>query len=146
MRGGGRMSPAPRRPSVLLVREAEHQLTSSGCCGRLEGDFLRDARGRPALPEKRAAVEELGPLYRALRARYGQEIDLQIVDPRSFVTLLPLLVRDFRRYGVGVREALRTLTSTPVQGVIVNGRLVARGDWPSADSVVDAIEGGAGGR
>lgn len=138
MRGDGSVN-APRS-CVVLVREAEEQLSSSGCCGRLEGDFLRRPDGERAFPERRAAVEALGPLYQSLRARYGNTVDIHVIDPRSFVTLIPLLLRDFWRHGVGVREALRTLTGTPVRAVIVNGRLVAGGAWPAPDLVFEAVD------
>jgi hypothetical protein len=49
------------RPSVILVREWEQQLSSSGCCGRIEGDFLSKPGGQPTFPERRAAVEAMGP-------------------------------------------------------------------------------------
>jgi hypothetical protein len=127
------------RPSVILVREWEQQLSSSGCCGRIEGDFLSKPGGQPSFPERRAAVEAMGPLYRGLRERYGDTIDLQVADPRSFITLIPLLVRDFRRHRVGLRTAIRTLTRTPVTGVIVNGELIATGAWPPLEDVAEAI-------
>lgn len=126
------------RPSVLLIREWEQQMTSSGCCGRLEGDFLVQ-RGTRCFPERRRQMEAMGPLYRELRAGYGDDVEIHVVDPRNLVTLVGLLVRDFRAHGVRLGEALRTLFGLPVTGVVVNGRLVARGRWPEPREVRAAL-------
>lgn len=126
------------RPSVILVREWERQMSSSGCCGRLEGDFLV-SRGERCFPERRRVMEGMGPLYRRLRDRYGSSVDLHVVDPRNLVSLLPLLIRDARAHGGGVWSALRTLFGLPVTGVVVNGRLVARGRWPEPEEIEEAL-------
>lgn len=132
------------KPSVILVREWEAQMSGSGCCGRLEGDFL-GCDGEPAAPERRAVMETMGPLYQALRSRLGDDADIEVVDPRN-VSLFFLLVRDFWRFRVGVVEALRTLARIPIQAVVVNGRLVARGEWPTAEEVVAIVDGARPGR
>jgi len=84
-------------------------------------------------------MERMGPLYRSLRERYGEAIDLDVVDPRN-VSLFFLLLRDFWAYRVGFGEALRTLTRIPIQAVVVNGRIVARGEWPDVEDVAAIIE------
>jgi hypothetical protein len=123
-------------PSILLIREWEAQMSGSGCCGRLEGDFLQ-CDGEPFLPERRAAMESMGPLYRALKEQLGDSAEIEVVDPRNF-SLFFLLLRDFWRYRVGLGSALRTLARIPVQAVVVNGRIVARGPWPEAEEVLAA--------
>lgn len=128
----------PHPPSVLLIREWEGQTSGSGCCGRLEGD-LPFCEQQTLAPERRAVMERMGPLYQALRKRFGSSIELEVVDPRN-VSLLFLLVRDFRRYGVGFGSALRTLARIPVQAVVVNGRIVARGEWPDPEEVARMLE------
>ena len=100
------------RASVIFIREWEQQMSSSGCCGRLEGDFLTRG-GEPVFPERRAVMESLGPLYCDVRRRYGARAEVQVIDPRNFVGLLALLVRDFWAYRVGARDVLRTLTRLP---------------------------------
>jgi hypothetical protein len=62
-----------------------------------------------------------------------------VVDPRN-VSLIFLLVRDFVRYRVGWAQALRTLARIPVQAVVVNGRVIARGEWPDAEEVARILE------
>ena len=117
-------------------------MSSSGCCGRLEGEFLLSHDdGARAFPERRKQMEAMGPLYRAIRERFGDDVDVQVVDPRNMLTLLVLLAADFRRFGVPLRQALWTLTHIPVQGVVVNGRLVARGSWPEVAPMIRLVEG-----
>ena len=128
----------PPRPSVILVREWEQQLTGSGCCGKLEGDFL-GCRGEEVFAERRAIMERMGPVYRALRSRFGDAVDLQVVDPRN-ASLFFLLLRDFRAYRVAPRSALATLFGLPKQGVIVNGALVDRTTHPNAERIVAIVE------
>jgi hypothetical protein len=129
------------RPSVLLIREWEQQMSSSGCCGRLEGDFLAPG-GKRCFPERRDIMESMGPLYRELRSRFGDAVEINVVDPRNFGTLLALLARDFRRHRPAVRDIVRTVSHFSVTSVIVNGRLLTRGSWPSVDDVAAALEQG----
>jgi hypothetical protein len=126
-------------PSVILIREWEAQTSGSGCCGRLEGDFLPCGDSQPVAAERRAVMERMGPLYRTLRERFGESIDLDVVDPRN-ATLFFMLIRDFWTFRVGLGQAIRTLARIPIQAVVVNGRLVARGEWPDAEDVVAIIE------
>lgn len=132
------MSTQPRPNSILLIREWEGQTSGSGCCGRLEGD-LPFCETQTFAPERRAVMERMGPLYVELRRRFGDTAEIDVVDPRN-VSLLFFLVRDFWRYRVGLGAALRTLAKIPIQAVIVNGRIVARGEWPDADVVEAALE------
>ena len=126
------------RPSVILVREWEAQLSGSGCCGRLEGDFLaRD--GEPIFRERRACMEAMAPLSRALRERFGDAIELQVLDPRN-PALFFLLLRDFWAFRVGLVEALKTIGRLPIQAVVLNGKLLSRGEWPDPLEVVEILE------
>lgn len=124
-----------RKHSILLIREWEAQMSGSGCCGRLEGDFPFSDGKPDVAPERRAVMERMGPLYMALRERFGETADIEVVDPRN-VSLFFLLIRDFWRYRVGLIEALRTLARIPIQAVVVNGRMVARGKWPEAATIL----------
>lgn len=127
-----------KRPSVILIREWEEQLSGSGCCGRVEGDFLNRER-EPAFRERRACMEAMAPLSRALREKFGDTIELQVVDPRNSF-LVFLLLRDFWAFRVGFVEALKTIGRLPIQAVVVNGRLISRGEWPDPPEVVRILE------
>jgi len=127
------------KPSVVLVREWEQQMSGSGCCGRLEGDVLGSGGDR-IFPERRVIMEAMGPLYRRLRGRFGDGLDLLVVDPRNQISMVPRLVRDFWRYGVRWGDALRTLRDINTSSVVINGRLFSRGAWPPAEAVIVEIE------
>ncbi len=126
------------RPSVILIREWEGQLTGSGCCGRVGGDFLT-REGEPVFRERRACMEAMAPLSRTLRERFGDAIELEVVDPRN-TFLVFLLLRDFWAFRVGFVEALKTIGRLPIQAVVVNGRLISRGEWPDPLEVVQILE------
>ena len=126
------------RPSVILIREWEEQLSGSGCCGRVGGDFLT-RQGEPTFRERRACMEAMAPLSRTLRERFGDAIELQVLDPRN-PALFFLLLRDFWAFRLGVVEALKTMGRLPVQAVVVNGRLLSRGEWPDPLDVVGVLE------
>jgi hypothetical protein len=118
----------PRASSVILIREWEQQMSSSSCCGRLAGDLLSwTTEGESCFPERRRAMEQMGRIYRSAREQYGENAEVRVVDPRNLLSLIPLLLRDFRRYRVGVRTALRTISGITVASVVVNGRLVPAG-------------------
>jgi hypothetical protein len=125
------------KPSVILVREWEQQLTGSGCCGKLAGDFAVCA-GERVFAERRAIMERMGPVYRTLKERFGDGVELQVVDPRNF-GLLWLLLRDLRRFRVGLGASLATLSRVGTHAVVVNGRLADRTDRPDAERIASLV-------
>ena len=126
------------KPSILLIREWEGQTSGSGCCGKLEGDFLVCGKSQPVAPGQRSIMERMGPLYMALKRELGDSADIEVIDPRN-VSLFFFLLRDFWRFRVGLAQALRTLFGIPVQAVVVNGRVVARGQWPDPEEVLALV-------
>lgn len=84
-------------------------------------------------------MEAMAPLSRTLRERFGDAIELQVLDPRN-PALLFLLLRDFWAFRVGLVESLKTIGRLPVQAVVVNGRLVSRGEWPDPLEVVQLLD------
>lgn len=132
-----------RKPSVLLVREWEQQLTGSGCCGKLEGDFLGCGEGA-VFRDRRELMERMGRVYRAIKERFGDTVELQIVDPRN-VGLLLMLARDLLAFRPGLGPALATLSRLPKQGVIANGRLIDRSPDPDPERIVQLLDGLVGG-
>jgi hypothetical protein len=123
------------RPSVILIRTTGE--ADCGCC-RIPQSALPFQNQDPAFAEQRATMDRMGVVYRALRERFGQAIDLQIVDPRN-IALPILLVRDSWTNQVGLGEAMRTLAGIPMQGVIVNGRIVDESAAPDAREIVDLV-------
>jgi len=125
------------KPRILLIREWEGQTSGSGCCGRLEGDFLVCGESQPVAPGQRSIMERMGPLYMSLKRELGDSADIEVIDPRN-VSLFFFLLHDFWRFNVGITQALKTLARIPIQAVVVNGRIVARGEWPDAEKVLAA--------
>ena len=84
-------------------------------------------------------MEAMAPLSRTLRERFGDAIELQVLDPRN-PALVFLLLRDFWAFRVGLVEALKTIGGLPIQAVVVNGRLLSRGEWPDPSEVVQILD------
>lgn len=137
-RPAGRRKSGGRKPSVIFVREWEQQMSGSGCCGRLGGDVLA-ANGAPIFAERRALMEGMGPLYRAIKQAFGDRVEVLVVDPRNQISLLPRLVRDAWRFHVGPAAALRTASAMSIPTVIVNARIFARGAWPEVDTMLSHL-------
>lgn len=121
--------------SVILVREWEQQLSGSGCCGRLQGDLLNLNSGQPIFAERRAIMEGMGPLYRMIRATFGERVNLEVIDPRNQIALIPRLCLDFWRYRVDSRGVWRSLSGLSTSTVYVNGRLFSAGPWPDPEAL-----------
>jgi hypothetical protein len=61
------------------------------------------------------------------------------VDPRNLFTICALILRDARAHSLSIWKALRTLFRIPVTGVVVNGRLLARGRWPEVSELKEVL-------
>lgn len=125
---------------VLLVREWDQQTTGSGCCGRLEGG-TSELAGAADFRRTRLDMEAMGAVYRALVAELPAHVaDVQIVDPRNLTFLLPGIVGDARRAGLGWVEAGRQVVRGCGQGaIVVDGRVVSQGAVPSPDDAVALV-------
>lgn len=123
------------RHRVLLVRPWETARTGSGCCGGGTGGVCVEGwHDDPEARRERAARQPLGAVYRAVRASLPSDVALEIVDPQNTLFLLPAIVTDARRHGLGWRAALRELArGWASSSIIVNGRLVSRGELPTPD-------------
>lgn len=124
---------------VLLVRQWDAQTTGGSCCGRLEGAGAEF--GGDEFAHNRCAMEEMGAVYRALRSELPN-VDIQVVDPRNVTWLVPTIYRDARRGGASRGDAARTvLRGVSYTAIIVDGRIVARGEVPGPEAAVDAVLG-----
>lgn len=125
------------RPRVILVREWDSQHTGSGCCGTLGGDDAEVGAGDWA--HSRTLMEGVGAVYRALRAEYGDAIDLEVVDPRNTAWLLPATWRDARQEGASRAEAWRSVRDGTANGAVVCGGQVVGSATADPAEVVDQV-------
>jgi len=132
-----------RRPSVILIRELDEQVSGGRCTCRARNELFRSRD--PAFAERRQVMERMGELYRMLRYRFQKTIDVQIVDPRN-ITLPVVLVGEFFSHRVGFRDALRTLFRMPPHAVLVNGRIVDTTRAPDIPAIVTLVASALEGR
>ena len=124
---------------VILVREWDAQVGSSGCCGRL-GGLDCDVGEEHTFAHARADMEAMGAVYQALHAEFGDVIDLQVVDPRNTVWLVPTIWRDARARGYSAGQTWRQIRRGAAQGaVICEGKVLHTGAPPDPTDIVDAV-------
>jgi hypothetical protein len=126
---------------LILIREIDQQMSGSGCCGRIEGDATQWGQDECVFVERRERMMRVGEVYRAVRHTFGDEVQISIVDPRNFVSLIPLVVRDAFRFHVPALTALRAMASVSLTTGILDAQLLFRGTLPSPAEVVDSIAG-----
>ncbi|HUE96481.1 MAG TPA: hypothetical protein VMN39_07460 [Longimicrobiaceae bacterium] len=129
----------PSMHHLILVREIDQQMSSSGCCGRIEGDAAFWGPDGCTFPDRREKMERVGEIYRAVRGTYGDAVTITIVDPRNFVSFLPLVARDAFRFGVPIGTALRALTATSLSTAVFDGQLLYAGRIPAPAEVLGLI-------
>ncbi|HZI97395.1 MAG TPA: hypothetical protein VFD41_07715 [Actinomycetales bacterium] len=81
----------------------------------------------------------MGAVYRALRQELP-DTELTVVDPRNTVWLLPTLVRDARRRGLGWGAVVRQLTlATRASAIVADGLVVSSGPVPAVGEAVRRV-------
>lgn len=121
---------------VVLVRGARSVVGSGGCCSADVRPFDDGGSHRHGLP-----ADELGEVYRALRAALPADVAVEVVSPSNWLWLLPALVRDGRRRGLRGRALLRSVRSgLAVSSLVVDGAVLSSGRLPSPAAAVAAVE------
>lgn len=128
---------------LILVREIDQQMSGSGCCGRVEGDLTGwvGSGEKCFFPERRALMDSIGAIYRAVRREFGEQVEITVVDPRNQLAFLPLVLRDAMRFRVPLLTALQAAFSASVATGILDGQVLFRGEVPSADEALACIAG-----
>jgi len=125
---------------LILVRETDAQMSGSGCCGRLGGvdNELGDAE---TYAHTRREMESMGGVYRALKDDlFDEDMEFEVVDPRNMVWLVPAIVRDGRRHGRQVRDAISQVRrGIAYNAVILDGKVLFHGNVPSPEEAVGAV-------
>ncbi len=126
------------RHQVILIRDWDVQVSGSGCCGRLSGgdSVLADSK---TFAEARSGMQAMGEVYRALSSAYGERVEITVIDPRNFVTLLVLLTRHAWQRG-GWRQTLRAWRHGMSHvGVVCDGEVLFADRIPAPDEAVTAV-------
>ncbi len=128
------------KPRVILIRENPETLTCSSCAGSLEGIEAFGTREVPDYASIRGVMEQVGKLYMALRREFGDQVLIDVVDPRNAIYLIPTLIGDFLRYHPPLGRFLRTLfLGISPASVIVNGTVLQVGALPSPGHLVQSV-------
>ncbi|MQA89540.1 MAG: hypothetical protein GEU90_04825 [Gemmatimonas sp.] len=125
---------------LILIREIDEQMSGSGCCGRIEGDATLWSTDDCVFPERRDRMARVGEIYRAVRKAFGERVEITIIDPRNFISYLPLVARDAFRFRVPIGTALRAMASSSLSTAVLDGQLLFRNTLPSPDEVVSMVE------
>lgn len=134
------------RHRVLLIRPWDMpDGVGAGCCsgGSLNGLCVDPSHQRPdggVRNVERTGWEPFAAVYRALRDGLPGDVDVEVVDPRNHLYLLPTLVGEARRRGAGWWPALRSALRAPAYAaIIVNGTTLSSGSLPSPDDALRMV-------
>jgi len=131
----------PAMHHLILLRESDQQMSSSGCCGRLEGDAAFWSTDGCVFPERRETMNRIGEIYRAVRHTFGERVEITIIDPRNWISFVALLIRDAVRHRVPPLTVLRSILAANLTTGVLDGQLLFAPPLPSPASVVDLIAG-----
>jgi hypothetical protein len=125
------------RHQVILIRPWDmSDGVGAGCCsgGSTKGLCVDPSHheaptGTPFI--ERTTWQPLAQVYLALREGLPDDVDVEIVDPRNHLYLIPVLMRSARRRGLGWWDALVAALRAPgYAAIIVDGQGVSQGDVP----------------
>ena len=126
---------------IILVREWDAQLAASGCCGRLGGENS-ELGDEDTFAANRCEMEAMGEVYRALRAElFDEDAEITVVDPRNMIWLIPSLLKDARKRGLGMAETWDHLRrGVSYTAIVVDGKTLFSGRIPPVDDAVAAVK------
>lgn len=129
------------RHRIILVREWDAQVAASGCCGRLGGENS-ELGDKDTFAANRREMEAMGEVYRALRAAlFDEDAEITVVDPRNMVWLVPSLLKDARKRGLGIKETWGHLRrGVSYTAIIVDGKTLFSGRIPPVEVAVAAVK------
>jgi hypothetical protein len=84
----------------------------------------------------------MGEVYRALRAElFDEDAEITVVDPRNMVWLVPTLLKDARRRGLGIKDTWDHLRrGVSYTAIIVDGKTLFSGRIPPVEDAVAAVK------
>jgi hypothetical protein len=137
----------PRRPHhLIVVRQATRELSGSGCCAGINREDVGLRPLERCEPAENDLAEAFGEVYRTLRSRFGERLEITVVEPRNMVSFIPLVARDVFRFRVPVLAALRAIGSASLSTGVLDGRLLFSGRMPPGGELVAMVADGIEGR
>lgn len=83
---------------------------------------------------------EMGELYRRLKETYGDQVKLEVIDPRNVVSFVIILWQQARRHRIGWRAFFHSFTKgLNIRAVLVNGEIVSYGKMPDMETVEQKV-------
>jgi hypothetical protein len=134
------------RHQVILIRPWDmSDGVGAGCCsgGSTKGLCVDPSHDPPYV--ERATWQPLAGVYLALRDGLPSGVEVEIVDPRNHLYLVPVLMRAARRRGLGWWDALVAALRAPgYAAIIVDGQVVSRGELPDPDRALRLVQDALG--
>ena len=128
------------KPSIILIRETDAQLTGSGCCGKLEGDNAK-FNDSFVFAETRKIKETMGDVFQTLTKRFSDSIEMSVVDPRNFLYLYPKILKDVFVFRPSLKSTLKAFfMMIAVPSIIINGEIFRTSDFSNNEEVAQRIE------
>lgn len=128
------------KPSIILIRETDAQLTGSGCCGKLEGDNAK-FNDSFVFAETRKIKETMGDVFQTLTRKYSDSVEIAVVDPRNFLYLYPKILKDVLVFRPSLRSTLKAIfMMITVPSIVINGEIFRTNDFSNNEEVAQRIE------
>jgi len=109
---------------VLLVGPWRSHRAGGCCAGAVDSHDGRNRGDGTASADDRS---RWAAVYLAVRSAVGEAVDVQLVDPRNSLFLLPAVYRDARRGGRSPVQAVAAAVRATTPGtLIVDGTILAR--------------------
>ena len=128
------------KPSIILIRETDAQLTGSGCCGKLDGDNAR-FNNSFVFAETRLIKETMGDVLQALTKRFSDSIEISVVDPRNFLYLYPKILKDVLLFRPSLKLTLKAIfMMIAVPSIVINGEIFRANYFSNKEEIAERIE------
>ncbi len=128
------------KPSIILVRETDAQLTGSGCCGKLEGDNAKFSNSF-VFAETRQIKETMGDVLQSLTKRFSDSIEISVVDPRNFLYLYPKILKDVLVFRPSLKSTLKAIfMMIAVPSIVINGEICRTSAFANTEEIAKKIE------
>ena len=128
------------KPSIILIRETDAQLTGSGCCGKLEGDNAK-FNDSFVFAETRQIKETMGDVFQTLTKKFADSVEIAVVDPRNFLYLYPKILKDVLVFRPSLRSTLKAIfMMIAVPSIVINGEIFRTNDFSNNEEVAQRIE------